>query len=72
MYGKKVRMSQKTTGIFQWRAPYLVQVDRRMVVRVVASLLLLEQWHILVDEARDLLVVLDFLRGCRRNHIIHL
>ena len=65
-------MSQKTTGIFQWRAPYLVQVDRRMVVRVVASLLLLEQWHILVDEARDLLVVLDFLRGCRRNHIIHL
>ena len=72
MYGKKVRMSQKTTGIFQWRAPYLVQVDRRMVVRVVASLLLLEQWHILVDEARDLLVVLDFFRGCRRNHIIHL
>ena len=72
MHGKKVRMSQKTTGILQWRAPYLVQVDRRMVVRVVASLLLLEQWHILVDEARDLLVVLDFLRGCRRNHIIHL
>ena len=64
-------MSQKT-GNLVLRSAYLVQVDRRVVVRVVASLLLLEQWHILVDERGDLLIVLDFMGARRRNHIIHL
>ena len=64
-------MSQKT-GNLVLRSAYLVQVDRRVVVRVVASLLLLEQWHVLVDERGDLLIVLDFMGARRRNHIIHL
>ena len=67
----KIIMSQKKCNLVL-RSAYLVQVDRRVVVRVVASLLLLEQWHILVDERGDLLIVLDFLGARRRNHIIHL
>ena len=54
------------------RYAYLVQVDRRVAVRVVVPLWLLEQWHVLVDVRGDLLIVLDFIGARRRNHIIHL
>ena len=68
---RKIRMSQKSS-ILLLRYAYLVQVDRRVAVRVVASLWLLEQWHVSVDVRGDLLIVLDFIGARRRNHIIHL
>ena len=64
-------MSQKSR-ILLLRYAYLVQVDRRVAVRVVVTLWLLEQWHVLVDVRGDLLIVLDFIGARRRNHIIHL
>ena len=68
---RKIRMSQKSS-ILLLRYAYLVQVDRRVAVRVVVPLWLLEQWHVLVDVRGDLLIVLDFIGARRRNHIIHL
>ena len=42
------------------------------MVDIVASLWFLEQGRVPFDKLSDLLLVLDFLWACCRNHVVHL